>query len=344
MKADRFVLLGRVDRRIVTSGAAQLAIGRDALTVNGGFTINEGLIDFTRSDAPTLSDDVQVVRLAASGATRVTRGGTQAPSPGDPTPPLPTSTSARNVELDLKIGLGTKLRLRGRGIDTGLRGDLRLTAPNGRLAINGTVSAAGGTYAAYGQKLTIDRGQITFNGPPENPQLNIEATRPNIDIRVGVQVTGTAQNPRIRLFSEPEVSEVDKLSWLALGRASDGLGGADTALLQTAALALLAGEGDGITDQFTKAIGLRRTDAQAEPGRGARDRHLARQAVVAALVCRLRTRPERHRGQLSADLPHRAQLHIACAVRLREFTRRDLDLALGLSASTLRVKIAGYPP
>ena len=35
-----------------------------------------------------------------------------------------------------------------------------------------------------------------------------------------------------------------------------GLGSADTALLQTAALALLAGEGDGITEQFTKAIGL----------------------------------------------------------------------------------------
>lgn len=73
---------------------------------------------------------------------------------------------------------------------------------------------------------------------------------------MGVQITGTAQNPRIRLFSEPEVSEVDKLSWLALGRASDGLGGADTALLQTAAVALLAGEGDTIADQLTKAIGL----------------------------------------------------------------------------------------
>jgi translocation and assembly module TamB len=254
LKAERFVLLGRVDRRIVTSGTAQLGFERDALSVNGGFAIDEGLIDFTRSDAPTLSDDVQVVRAAASGATRGAPGET--PGAGDAAPPLPTPATSRNVALDLKIGLGNKLRLRGRGIETGLRGDLRLTAPGGRLAINGTIAAAGGTYAAYGQKLTIDRGQITFNGPPENPQLNIEATRPNIDIRVGVQVTGTAQNPRIRLFSEPEVSEVDKLSWLALGRASDGLGGADTALLQTAALALLAGEGDGITDQFTKAIGL----------------------------------------------------------------------------------------
>lgn len=255
LKAERFVLLGRVDRRIVTSGSAQLGLGRDTVSVNGGFTIDEGLFDFTRSDAPTLSDDVQVVRAAASGVMRGGPGDATTAS-GDALPALPTPAPSRNVALDLKIGLGTKLRLRGRGIETGLRGDLRLTAPGGRLAINGTIAAAGGTYAAYGQKLTIDRGQITFNGPPENPQLNIEATRPNIDIRVGVQVTGTAQNPRIRLFSEPEVSEVDKLSWLALGRASDGLGSADTALLQTAALALLAGEGEGITDQFTKAIGL----------------------------------------------------------------------------------------
>ena len=256
LTAERFVLLGRVDRRIVTSGTAQLGFGRDTASVNGGFTIDEGLIDFTRSDAPTLSDDVQVVRATASGAARGAPGDTPSAVSGDAPPPLPTPATTRNVALDLKIGLGSKLRLRGRGIETGLRGDLRLTSPGGKLAINGTISAAGGTYAAYGQKLTIDRGQITFNGPPENPQLNIEATRPNIDIRVGVQVSGTAQNPRIRLFSEPEVSEVDKLSWLALGRASDGLGGADTALLQSAALALLAGEGDGLTDQFTKAIGL----------------------------------------------------------------------------------------
>ena len=256
LNADRFVLLGRVDRRIVISGSTALGFRSDALNIDGGFTVDEGQIDFTRSDAPALSDDVEVVRAPASSAARGARSDAPPPGAADAPLPLPTSTTPRSVALDLKIALGTKLRLRGRGIETGLRGDLRLTAPGGKLAINGTVSAAGGTYAAYGQKLTIDHGQITFNGPPDNPQLNIEATRPNTDIRVGVQVSGTAQNPRIRLFSEPEVSEIDKLSWLTLGRASDGLGSADTALLQTAALALLAGEGDSVTDQFTKAIGL----------------------------------------------------------------------------------------
>lgn len=40
-----------------------------------------------------------------------------------------------NVALDLKIGLGSKLRLRGRGIETGLRGNLRLTAPTSTSAL-----------------------------------------------------------------------------------------------------------------------------------------------------------------------------------------------------------------
>ncbi|MGZ5185025.1 MAG: translocation/assembly module TamB domain-containing protein, partial [Caldimonas sp.] len=86
--------------------------------------------------------------------------------------------------------------------------------------------------------------------------LDIEATRPNLDVRVGVVVAGTALNPRIRLFSEPDMSDIDKLSWLVLGRASEGVGRADTALLQRAALALLAGEGPGVTDRITRAIGL----------------------------------------------------------------------------------------
>jgi translocation and assembly module TamB len=254
LQADKFQLLGRVDRRIVTSGQAQLQLDRKVIALNGQFGVDEGLIDFSRSDAPQLSDDVIVVRSKpANGAAPMTSAN---PAPG------------HSVKLDLQVALGEQLRLRGRGIDTGMRGELRITSPGNQLAIAGTVSAVGGTYAAYGQKLAIERGLITFNGPAQNPRLDIEATRPNMDVRVGVLVTGTALNPRVRLFSEPEMSELDKLSWLVLGRAADeGLGRADTALLQRAALALLAGEGESKGDQLTKAIGLdevslRQTDGE----------------------------------------------------------------------------------
>jgi translocation and assembly module TamB len=204
-------------------------LDRDNLKVDGSFKVDEGLFDFSLSSAPSLSGDVVVVNRTADIETTTPTG----------------APSNRNVAVDLTVNLGQALRLRGRGIDTRLEGELKLTTPGGKLALNGSVRAVDGTYNAYGQKLDIDRGVITFTGTPENPRLDIEATRPNTDVRVGVAITGTALTPRVRLFSEPEMSDIDKLSWMLLGRASDGLGKSDTALLQRAALALLSGEGGG---------------------------------------------------------------------------------------------------
>jgi translocation and assembly module TamB len=246
---DRFELLTRVDRRIIASGTAAMRLDARTLDVEGAVKVDEGLVDFTRSDAPTLGSDVEVVRRPGAPAPAAALAQAQAPTPVVGTP-------QRAVRLDLRVDMGDKLRVRGRGLDAGLRGELHLTSPSGRLAVNGTVRAIDGTYQAYGQKLDIDRGVLSFAGPVENPRLDIEATRPNLDVRVGVAVTGTALNPRIRLFSEPELSDLDKLSWLVLGRASETTGGADTALLQQAALALLSGEGPGVTDRLIQSIGL----------------------------------------------------------------------------------------
>jgi len=243
---ERFQMLGRVDRRIVTSGRAAMRLDATTVALDGSFKVDEGLVDFTRSDAPTLGDDVEVVRRPRAK-----------PSADEPEPPPPTAAAvARQVALDLHVDMGEQLRVRGHGLDTGLRGELRLTSPAGRLAVDGTLRAVGGTYQAYGQKLVIDRGILVFAGPVENPRLDIEATRPNLDVRVGALVTGTALAPRVRLFSEPDMSDIDKLSWLITGHASEAGDAATTALLQQAALALLAGEGPGVTDRVVKSLGF----------------------------------------------------------------------------------------
>jgi translocation and assembly module TamB len=97
---------------------------------------------------------------------------------------------------------------------------------------------------------------VTFSGRVDTPRLDILALRPNTDLRVGVAISGTPQAPRARLFSEPEMGETDKLSWLLLGRGSEGLGRTDTAVLQRAAVALLAGEGEAPTDSLLRALGI----------------------------------------------------------------------------------------
>lgn len=249
--ADKFQLLGRVDLRIVTSGEAEVAIDGDVVKAGGRFTVDEGLVDFTRLSSPGLGDDVIVTGRGSD--------------PQDAPPAAPAASGSNRVSLDLLVNLGERLQMRGLGIDTRLRGELRVSRPGGKWALVGTVSAVDGTFANYGQKLVIDRGVISFNGAPSDMRLDIEATRPNLDVRVGVAVSGPLQNLRVRLFSEPEMSNNEKLSWLLLGRASDGLGKTDTALVQRAAFALLAGDGDGGPGAITRAfgiddLGLRQTD------------------------------------------------------------------------------------
>jgi translocation and assembly module TamB len=240
-EADRFRVLGRVDRMVSASGAAELQLSADGGRLDGRFRIDEGLFDFAHRDAPSLDDDVSIRGIeepAGEGA--------------DTTAQRPRRLFALGVDVDL----GDKLTVKGRGLETGLAGEVRITNPGGRLAMRGVIRTVGGTYAAYGQKLELEKGVLHFEGPADNPRLDVLAVRPNLDIKVGVLVEGPLQSLRVRLYSEPPMSETDKLSWLVLGRPSDGLGRNDTALLQRAAVALLAGEGEAPTDEFMRRIGL----------------------------------------------------------------------------------------
>ena len=255
LAAERFRVLGRFDRRIVATGNATLTLDAQAVALDGKVRIDEGLFDFSRGGAPTLDTDVQV-RGGRAAAALAADAAARAPPGAAPAELAAPATPARSVRLALQVDLGDDLKIRGRGLDTRLRGALALTNPGGRLAVSGSVRTDAGNYAAYGQKLTIERGVLVFNGAAENPRLDVIAVRPGMDVRVGVAVSGFAQSPRVRLFSEPEMSDTDKLSWLVLGRAPEGLGRTDTALLQRAALALLAGEGQGLDSTLLANLGL----------------------------------------------------------------------------------------
>jgi translocation and assembly module TamB len=239
--AERLLALGRVDRRVIASGDAAVRLRDQALKLDGRIHIDEGRIDISQSDAPSLDDDVTVMQLD-----------TMAPTAAGPSENSPQT----RADVQLAIDLGQDLRLRGRGLDTLLKGRLRVTTPDGKLAVNGTLRTDDGTYTAYGQNLAIERGIINFNGEVATPRLDILAVRADIDTRVGVIVQGSAADPRIRLYSEPEMSEMDKLSWLVTGREPEGMGRAETALLQRAALALLAGERGNPSGGTLKKLGI----------------------------------------------------------------------------------------
>ena len=243
LQAAGFRVFGRLDRQLVASGRALLDLRPDRVQVDGKVLVDSGLFDLTARDAPTLDGDVVVRRRGAE-------------APGDRAEPAPQAPTLRQAAVRLDVDLGQRLRVRGRGLDTLLKGDLRVSTPQGRLAVDGTVRAEGGTYVAYGQKLRIERGVVAFTGRVDTPRLDILALRPNIDMPVGVAISGTPQAPRVRLVSEPEMPESEKLSWLVLGRGTEGLGRTDAAVLQRAAIALLAGEREAPTDALLRTFGI----------------------------------------------------------------------------------------
>ncbi|XPG51169.1 translocation/assembly module TamB domain-containing protein [Variovorax sp. 375MFSha3.1] len=237
-------VLVRTDRQVTLSGDLQARLDNGQFTVRGKLRTDRAVIILPDETAPSLGSDVVVRsaakdREAAEAAKReAARADAQAAKPQTAKPP----------DITVEFDLGDDFAVQGRGITTRLEGNLeirstRLDAPP---RITGEVKTVKGQYRAYGQQLDVETGIARFNGPFDNPALDILAIRPNLSQRAGVQITGTAQSPRVKLYSEPALSDAETLSWVVLGRASATSGG-ESALLQQAALSLLGKIGGAST-------------------------------------------------------------------------------------------------
>lgn len=237
VEADRFEAISRPDRHVMVSGSGKLGFQNRQLTLTGSLRADEGLVELPKRAGPTLSDDVVVV-----GKT------------------LPPEKKQKPLlaQVDVNVDLGKAFYLRGKGIDAQIGGDLRIYTVRDKLpAATGSIRVERGTYAAYGQRLTIERGILNFSGPLDNPGLNILALRKDQPVVAGVEVTGTVQNPRARLVSEPPVPDSEKLAWLVLGHGLEGASRTEFNALTAAANTLLArGESATLQAKLARATGL----------------------------------------------------------------------------------------
>lgn len=236
VRLDRLGVVQRADQWIALSGEGDLRVGEKVLDVGGKLRIDAGLWSLAESGRPSLSDDVVIRQTQAT--------------PG-------TSRVARKLRLDLEAALGRSVHFRGAGVESRLTGQIRVRSDDAGLPrAGGSIRTVGGQFNAYGQKLGIQRGIINFQGPIDNPGLNILAVRENLPVEAGVEVTGTAQRPRIRLVSTPEVPDTEKLSWLVLGHSPEQQGSGDGGVLLAAAQTILGGQDGGVLRQLQRGLGI----------------------------------------------------------------------------------------
>ena len=240
----------RSDRQATVSGDFQASLSGTQSTLTGKLRVDSARIVLPEENTPQLGNDV-VVRTARGSAT-----GQQAPASTSVMPGRSAHDESRAVKLALQIDLGPDFRVTGKGLETRLSGVLSLTGESlASPRLTGVITTIGGEYRAYGQRLDVERGMLRFTGAIDNPSLDILAIRPNLLQRVGVEILGTAQLPRVRLYAQPDLSDAEKLSWLIVGRASAS-GGAEAALVQQAALALLGAKTGANSTGLAALLGL----------------------------------------------------------------------------------------
>jgi translocation and assembly module TamB len=173
-----------------------------------------------------------------------------------PMAPPKQAQSAIPVNIDIIASLGDDVHFEGLGLTTDLGGSINIRSLQTHLLIgNGVLELKNGRYEGYGQKLAIQHGRLLFAGPLDNPALDIQATRTVGDVTAGLEVTGNANSPQTRLFSDPAMSDAEIMSYLVTGKPlSASSTSKDSQALAAAAASL--GANNPISQELSQKVGI----------------------------------------------------------------------------------------
>jgi translocation and assembly module TamB len=246
------------------------AAGKEVLAANipAANVVVAPNLDFTRKDdRMELTGKVQVAS-AHVDLTKLprTNNAVQA-SPDvvvvdDPRPANAERAKAMQLftEVTIEIGNKEKVTLVGFGLDAKLGGQLLVRESPGSDPLGVGEIRVEGTYKAYGQDLTIERGRLSYaNTPLSDPQVDIVAYREIEEVTARLTVRGSAKQPILEVSSDPPMPQTAALSYLVTGKPLDQLGTGGSGegdLMQSAARSLGGAAGNLIAKNLGKRFGI----------------------------------------------------------------------------------------
>lgn len=236
VRGDNVLVADTTDLRAVASPDIQVGFADNTIQVRGDVGIPSATIDVEKlDDGVSASEDVVVL------------------DPADP-----ERAPSSRMDLDLALKVGDQVNLKGYGLEGTLAGTLHVRSQPGREMLGTGRLDVDGRYEAYGQKLRITRGELTWsNNAVSDPRINIRAEREVVSASVtaGIDVTGRASQPRARVWSNPAMSESEALAYLVLGRSLNTASSDESQQINAASSALGAGAGL-LASQLGARIGL----------------------------------------------------------------------------------------
>jgi translocation and assembly module TamB len=170
----------------------------DASTLAGTLTLNRTV----------LNPNTDLAQLLAAAAK---------PAPANPAP----NDYLRGMSFNIRIEGAPNLELQTsltRDVQASV--DLRLRGTLARPILSGIIDVNQGEVQLFGNKYTIDRGEIRFQNPLRiDPILDMQLETRARGITVTVSVTGTMQKLNMNFSSDPPLKQSEIINLLALGRA-----------------------------------------------------------------------------------------------------------------------------
>ncbi len=165
---------------------------------------------------------------------------------------------------DINLMLGDSVRVSGEGAEFKVSGNVELNkSKNLPIQTFGKINIDEGTYQAYGQDLTIRKGEIYLAGLPDNPGLAIEAVRKIKNITAGLMIRGTLRHPVTTIFAEPAMPETEALSYLLTGRSLTETSTSENNMLLNAVTKFGIKGSAGLVENLKTTTGLSALEIQA---------------------------------------------------------------------------------
>ena len=236
ISGENFTAVDLTDAKVLISPDINISLAAELIKIRGSLAIPQG--NFTLNSLPAQASSVsadEVIISSKSAATAATRA----------------------IDTQVTITLDDSFQFTGYGLSTRFGGKLRIVQKS-QTAVQafGSLSLYDGVYKAYGQDLSIQRGVLLFQGPVDNPGLNITAVREVEPYRVGINIGGFAQDIRSDLFSDPAMPPTDVISMLITGKAPGAMSQSDANQVMNAATSLGISQSKGITNTLQSTFGM----------------------------------------------------------------------------------------
>lgn len=250
VNGQRFQAMDTEKIKVLVSPDLQVAYAGDLVRVTGDVVIPEA--------------DVEIKERGEKGPVKASEDVVFVNTTGEE----PDARKDLQVATRVRLVLGRDVEVNLFGLEAKPTGSLLAVDEPGKVTRGvGELELKEGTFKAYGQDLTIERGRLVFAGPIDNPGVDIRAFRKADDGTVaGINAKGTARKPEVTLWSRPAMTESETLSYLLLGRPLNRAEPQEGDRLANAAMSLGIKGGNLLAKKLAARYGLEEARIESDDG------------------------------------------------------------------------------